>query len=282
MVKTRVTQRDIVSMIDHSVLLPNLTREEATQAILIGAKYGTASCCVRPCDVSLAKTILDQEAVQNNSNPSVPVCTVIGFPHGSATTASKCFETQNTLEEGATEIDMVLNISRLRSNTKEDDAYVLQDITAVVQTARKFTETHPNHPQIIVKVIMENAYLNEEQKIKACQLIEKAGADFVKTSTGFAQSGSTLPDLKLMRANTSPHIQVKAAGGIRTLDALLAAKAVGATRIGATATVSLVDEFIKRSIPGTDYMEVDFDELRGENSNGSSHSNNSTSTGTTY
>jgi len=273
--KVKLTERDIASMIDHSVLLPNLTRQEAIESIKTGAKYSTASVCVRPCDVAFAKDILDKEST---ISPPVAVCTVIGFPHGSATTASKCFEAQNALESGATELDMVLNIGRLRSNTTEDDNYVLQDITEVVKVARKYTENHPNHPKIIVKVIMENAYLNEEQKIKACKFIEQGGADYTKTSTGFATSGSTIPDLQLMRANTSAHVQVKAAGGIRTLDALLAAKAVGATRIGATATVAIIEEFRKRCDPDTKEYEVDMDNYSSSSSNNGSTSGATTNT----
>jgi deoxyribose-phosphate aldolase len=160
---------------------------------------------------------------------------VIGFPHGSSTTATKVFEARDALANGATELDMVIQIGALRSGRDTD---VQADIAAVVEVAHE--------AGAIVKVIFENAYLTDDEKIRACHLSEAAGADFVKTSTGFAPGGATHDDLRLMRANTSPHIQVKAAGGVRTLDALLEVMALGTTRIGATATATIVDEFRAR------------------------------------
>ena len=165
----------------------------------------------------------------------VAVGTVVGFPHGYATTETKVAETRQALADGATEIDMVLQIGALKSGR---DADVLADIAAVVDVAHA--------GGAIVKVIFENAYLTDDEKIRACRLTEAAGADFVKTSTGFAASGATHDDLRLMRANTSPHIQVKAAGGVRTLDALLEVMALGVTRIGATQTQAIIDDFRAR------------------------------------
>jgi deoxyribose-phosphate aldolase len=162
------------------------------------------------------------------------VGTVIGFPHGGNTTAAKACEAGDAIANGAVELDMVINIGALRSGNREA---VLQDIRSVVEAARG---------KAIVKVILENAYLSDEQKVIACRLAEQAGADFVKTSTGFAPGGATLEDLELMRASVGTQVQVKAAGGVRTLDALLAAIDAGATRIGATATASMLDEFERR------------------------------------
>ncbi len=222
------SEGDIARAIDHSVLLPNLTTEEARAAILVGRAASCASCCVRPCDVPMARDLL--------SGSSTLVCTVIGFPHGSTTTAAKVAEARVALAEGATELDMVLNVSKLRSG---DAAYVLADIAAVTAAAREGGGS--------VKVILENAYLTDAEKVLACQLCEQAGAAFVKTSTGFAPSGATLADLRLMRASVGPQVQVKAAGGIRTLDALLDALRAGATRIGATATTAILAEFRART-----------------------------------
>jgi deoxyribose-phosphate aldolase len=157
---------------------------------------------------------------------------VVGFPHGSSSTETKAFEAERAVELGAREIDMVLNIGRLRSGRAEE---VREDIAAVVAVAQP--------KGAIVKVIFENAYLDDAQKELACRLSEEAGAAFVKTSTGFAPSGATIADLKLMRRSVSPHVQVKAAGGIRTLDALLEVMAVGITRIGATATETMLEDF---------------------------------------
>ena len=160
---------------------------------------------------------------------------MVGFPHGSNLTAIKVAEANAAMDDGAVELDMVLNIGQLRSGKAD---FVQADIQAVCEAA------HARGAK--VKVIFENAYLTDEQKILACKLSEAAGADWVKTSTGFAPSGATLEDLRLMRANVSEKVQVKAAGGVRTLDALLAVIDAGVTRCGATATAAILDEFEKR------------------------------------
>jgi deoxyribose-phosphate aldolase len=159
---------------------------------------------------------------------------VIGFPHGSHLTATKVFEAERALEDGATELDMVINIGWLRSGM---DAEVEADIRAVVEAASG---------RAIVKVILENAYLTKEEIIRGCQAVERAGGDYVKTSTGFAPSGATLEDLRLMRASVSPRVKVKAAGGVRTLDALIEAMDAGADRSGATRTAEMLDDFVAR------------------------------------
>lgn len=240
----KLTERDIALMIDHSVLVPSLTVQEAEAAILVGLQYGARSCCVRPADVPLAAKLL--------SGSETLVCTVIGFPHGSNATSIKVAEAKQAIADGAVELDMVLNIGRLRSDTAENDQYVEADIRAICAIAHA--------SGAIVKVICENAYLNEEQKVRAYRLCEKAGADFVKTSTGFAPSGSTSADLKLMRATVGPSVRVKAAGGIRTLDALLQAQACGATRIGATATKVIIEEFRARTATTNGELEAQEEE----------------------
>src|SRR6187455_30531 len=222
-----LTERDIAKTIDHSLLKPELDDAFVEAGCRLAAEYDVASVCVPPVHVRRAAAIL--------TGTDVAVGTVVGFPHGYATTETKVAETRQALAEGATEIDMVLQIGALKSGR---DADVLADIAAVVEVAHA--------AGAIVKVIFENAYLTDDEKIRACHLTEAAGADFVKTSTGFAASGATHNDLRLMRANTSPHIQVKAAGGVRSLDALLEVMALGVTRIGATQTQAIIDDFRAR------------------------------------
>ena len=222
-----LTERDIAKTIDHSLLRPELDDAFVADGCRLAARYDVASVCVRPADVRRARAILD--------GTDVAVGTTIGFPHGNHRTETKVFEAVRALGDGATELDMVLQIGALKSGR---DADVQADIAAVVGVAHS--------ARAIVKVIFENAYLTDDEKIRACHLSEAAGADFVKTSTGFAPSGATHDDLRLMRANTSPHIGVKAAGGVRTLDALLDVMALGVTRVGATATAVIIDDFRAR------------------------------------
>lgn len=222
-----LTERDVAKTIDHSLLKPELDDAFVEDGCRLAAAYDVASVCVPPVHVRRAAAIL--------AGTDVKVGTVVGFPHGYTTTESKLDETRRALADGATEIDMVLQIGALKSGR---DADVQADIAAVVEAARS--------GGAIVKVIFENAYLTDDEKIRACRLSEAAGADFVKTSTGFAASGATHDDLRLMRANTAAHIQVKAAGGIRSLDALLEVMALGVTRIGATQTQAIIDDFRAR------------------------------------
>jgi deoxyribose-phosphate aldolase len=222
-----LTERDIAKTIDHSLLRPELDDAYVEDGCRLAAKYDVASVCVRPADVRRARAIL--------GGTDVAVGTTIGFPHGNHLTAVKVFEAQRALEQGATELDMVIQIGALKSGRDRD---VEDDIRAITDVA------HANGA--IVKVIFENAYLTDDEKIRACHLTEAAGGDFVKTSTGFAPSGATHDDLRLMRANTSPHIGVKAAGGVRTLDALLGVMELGVTRIGATATETIIQDFRAR------------------------------------
>ena len=223
----RLTYQDIAKTIDHSLLRPELDDASVRAGCELAAAYDVASVCVRPTDVVRAGEIL--------RGTGVAVGTTIGFPHGDHRTDTKVFEARAALADGATELDMVLLIGALRSGR---DAEVQADIAAVVEVA--------HHAGAIVKVIFENAYLTDDEKIRACRLTEAAGGDFVKTSTGFAPSGATLDDLRLMRANTSAHVQVKAAGGVRTLDALLEVLSIGVTRVGATTTSTMLDDFKAR------------------------------------
>jgi len=222
-----VTERQLAKTIDHSLLKPELDDAFVEDGCRLAAEYEVASVCVRPADVKRAAALLD--------GTDVAVGTVIGFPHGSSKTSTKIAEAREALADGATELDMVINIGALRSGRDDE---VRAEIGAIVEVAHA--------AGAIVKVILENAYLTDDEKARGCRLAEAAGADFVKTSTGFAPSGATHEDLVLMRHTVSPHVQVKAAGGVRTLDDLLAVMALGVTRIGATQTKPILDDFRAR------------------------------------
>ncbi|GIF16769.1 deoxyribose-phosphate aldolase [Actinoplanes teichomyceticus] len=219
------TVSQIARMIDHSILQPQFTSEDVREGCAVAAKYHVASVCVRPSDVPLAVELLHGTDVQ--------VGTVIGFPHGATSTEVKVVETEQAVARGATEIDMVINIGWLRSG---DIAAVENEIRAIVQAAGEAP----------VKVILETAYLTDEEKLAACWAAERAGAAFVKTSTGFAPKGATIDDLALMRSAVSPKVQVKASGGIRSLDTLLAMAAVGVTRFGSSATADILEDLARR------------------------------------
>lgn len=222
-----VTYEQLAATIDHSLLRPELTLDDVVAGCQLAGRYEVKAVCVRPADVSLAAEALAASPVE--------VGTVIGFPHGSSTTVTKVFEANLAMEEGATELDMVLNIGWLRSR---EYGAVEGEIRQVVEAAGD---------RVLVKVILENAYLDEEEKRRGSRLVESAGAAFVKTSTGFAPSGATIPDLVLMRESVSDHVQVKAAGGVRSLDGLLEVMSVGVTRIGATRTAEILDDYRSRT-----------------------------------
>ena len=221
-----ITVERVAKTIDHSLLRPELTVDEVLAGCDLAARYDVASVCCRPIDVS--------RCVERLAGTDVVVGTVIGFPHGSNLTATKVFEAQRALEQGAVELDMVLQIGLLRSGLTDD---VRADIAAVVAAAGDGA---------LVKVILENAYLTDDEKVTGCRLAEDAGAAYVKTSTGYAPSGATLDDLRLMRATVSPQIKVKAAGGVRTLDALIDCINAGIDRCGATATATIIDDLRSR------------------------------------
>jgi deoxyribose-phosphate aldolase len=212
----------IAGMIDHTILKPEATRADVVKVCREAKQYGFASVCVNPCWVALVRAEL--------AGTRVKVCTVAGFPLGATTTEAKVAETAAALRAGAQEIDMVINVGALRSG---DHELVKCDIQQVVNVSHE--------AGAIVKVILEAALLDDEQKVMACALAKQAGADFVKTSTGFGPSGATAHDVALMREAVGPDMGVKAAGGIRTLADLQAMKAAGATRVGASASVAIVE-----------------------------------------
>ncbi len=233
---------ELAKMIDHSLLHPTMTDKELEDGCAIAKKYEVASVCIKPYYVRRAAELL------RGSN--VLVGAVIGFPHGNSTTESKRYETELACRDGAVEIDMVINIGKALSG---DWNYVEQDIRAVCQEAHKHGA--------IVKVIFENDFLpNDDIKIKLCQISERAGVDYVKTSSGYGfvkqkdgnynYKGATEHDLKLMRAHCSPKVKVKAAGGVRDLDGLIRVRDLGAERCGASATVAMLDEYKRRAAEG--------------------------------
>ncbi|MBC8468162.1 MAG: deoxyribose-phosphate aldolase [Planctomycetes bacterium] len=221
------TCNDIAQMIDHSLLRPELTEEDVRKGCEIAKKYKVATVCCRPSEVVLVKQLLQDSDVKTT--------TVVGFPHGYNKTETKVFEAKQAIKDGVVELDMVINIGRLLDG---DYNYVKDDIQAVVEVAHSHN--------VAVKVIFENYYLTDEQKKVACRLSEEAGADFVKTSTGFAGGGATIEDLQLMRAEVSENVQVKAAGGVRDLDMALKVREIGCTRFGATRTDTILEECYKR------------------------------------
>jgi deoxyribose-phosphate aldolase len=218
---------DVAKMIDHSLLNPALTGPELEAGCQLALRYEVASVCILPYYAAACAELLTGSTVQ----PS----TTIGFPHGGHTTAVKLAEVQQALKDGATELDMVINISQARSGQWD---YVEREIGILAKAI------HAAGAKI--KVIFENAYLDDPAKIRLCEICGAIGVDWVKTSTGYAPSGATLFDLLLMRRHSPPAVQVKAAGGIRTLDALLEVRALGVTRVGATRTAEMLDDCRQR------------------------------------
>ena len=233
-----MTAQALAKYIDHSLLHPTMTDEDLKAGLEVAIKYRTATVCIKPYAVKYAAEVL--------KDSGVGVCTVIGFPHGSNTTDLKVIETIEACRNGATEIDMVVNIGKVLGG---DWDYVEHEIDQINHACFEHNA--------ILKVIFENDYLQDEQKIKLCEICSKLHVAFVKTSTGygyvkqdngmFLTKGATLPDLILMRKHSAPSVQIKAAGGIRNLKDMLAAIEVGATRIGATATVAIIEEFLGSS-----------------------------------
>jgi deoxyribose-phosphate aldolase len=224
------TYQDIAKMIDHSLLNPTLKDRELEAGCRLALQYDTASVCIMPYYLKRCAEIL--------RGSTVKASTTIGFPHGGHTTAIKVAEAQQALADGGQELDMVVNISKVLSG---DWDYVRADLAAVIDV------THRQGQK--VKVIFENCYLNDEQKIKLCEICGQLGADWVKTSTGYGTGGATIEDLKLMRQHAPPDVQVKAAGGVRDLDKLLEVRALGVTRVGATRTADILEECKRRLAP---------------------------------
>jgi deoxyribose-phosphate aldolase len=221
------TYADIAKMIDHSLLNPTLTVSELDAGCRLAVAYNVASVCTMPFSLKRCADVL--------SGSGVKASTTIGFPHGGHTTAVKLAETEQALADGGEELDMVVNISQLLSGNWD---YVRRDIAAVVEPAHAAGQK--------VKVIFENCYLNDDQKIRLCDICGESNVDWVKTSTGYGTGGATIDDLKLMRRHTPERVQVKAAGGVRDLDKLLEVRAVGVTRVGASRTREILDDCRRR------------------------------------
>jgi deoxyribose-phosphate aldolase len=217
-----LTYTDIAKMLDHSLLQQVLTDAELEEGCRLAREYNVASVCIKPYAVPLAAAIL--------RGSTVAVGTTIGFPHGGHTTPIKVAEAEKAMDDGARELDMVVNIGKVLS---KDWRYVTADIAAVVSAGHR--------RQALVKVIFENCFLQNEHKEQLCRICGEVCADFVKTSTGYGASGAMDEDLKLMR-RCSPHVKVKAAGGVRNYERVLAVRAIGVSRIGATATKAILDD----------------------------------------
>jgi deoxyribose-phosphate aldolase len=214
--------QNIGQMIDHTLLKANATKKEIVKLVEEAKQYKFASVCVNPTWVKTAAELL-------SDTPEVKVCTVIGFPLGATTPETKAFETRNAIENGANEVDMVINIGALKDN---QDDLVEEDIRSVVEAAKG---------KALTKVIIETCLLTEEEKIRACELSVKAGADYVKTSTGFSTGGATVADIQLMRKTVGPNLGVKASGGVRNREDAVAMVEAGATRIGASSGIAIVN-----------------------------------------
>jgi deoxyribose-phosphate aldolase len=221
------TYEDIAKMIDHSLLAPTLTAADIEAGCRLAVDYGVASVCMLPYSLRRGAEIL--------KGTGVKASTTVGFPHGGHATSVKLAEARQGLVDGGEELDMVVNISQVLSGNWD---YVRRDIQAVVDAAHAAGQ--------MVKVIFENAYLKDEHKIALCEICGELRADWVKTSTGYAPSGATLDDLRLMRQHSPAHVQIKAAGGVRDLDMLLAVRALGVTRCGASRTKEILDEARRR------------------------------------
>jgi deoxyribose-phosphate aldolase len=221
------TYRDVAKMIDHSLLQPTLIVADLEAGCRLAIEYDVASVCILPYYLRQCAEMLKGTGIQAS--------TTVGFPHGGHATSIKLAEARQALADGGEELDMVVNISQVLSGNWD---YVRRDIQAIVEA------THTAGQK--VKVIFENAYLKDDHKIALCQICGELRADWVKTSTGYAPSGATLDDLRLMRRHSPAHVQVKAAGGVRDLDMLLAVRALGVTRCGASRTKEILDEAKRR------------------------------------
>ncbi|CZR56570.1 related to deoxyribose-phosphate aldolase [Phialocephala subalpina] len=234
-----VSLTDLSKMIDHSLLHPTMTDDEVEAGLAISRKYNVATACVKPYHIPFARKLLE--------GSSVLVCPVIGFPHGSSTTETKVFEAVRAIEEGGKEIDMVVNVGRVLSGKWE---FVRHEVRLVNQAVVS--------RGALLKVIFETDYLGEKEIIKLCEICNELGVAFVKTSTGYGfvkqpngdynYKGATIENLELMKKHVSPNVRIKAAGGVRTLDDLLRVRALGVSRVGATATAAILDEAVKRGI----------------------------------
>ncbi|NPV68362.1 MAG: deoxyribose-phosphate aldolase [Anaerolineae bacterium] len=221
------TYHELAKMIDHSLLNPTLTVADLEAGIQLALAYDVASVCIMPYYLRRCADLLRGSTVRAS--------TTIGFPHGGHTTAIKVAEAEQALADGGEELDMVVNISQVLSGAWDAVARDIEAVTAVTHAAGQK-----------IKVIFENCYLNDDQKIMLCQICGEIGVDWVKTSTGYGSGGATDADLRLMRQHTPPQVQIKAAGGVRTLDRLLEVRALGVSRCGATRTAAILDEARQR------------------------------------
>ncbi|KAH9215889.1 hypothetical protein DL95DRAFT_363985 [Leptodontidium sp. 2 PMI_412] len=236
----QVSLSDLAQMIDHSLLHPTMTDDEVLAGLQICKKYNVKTACIKPYHIPFARKALED-------TPSILLCPVIGFPHGNSTLEVKTFEARRAVEEGGKEIDMVVNIGRVKSGKWE---FVRHEIETVNRTVVEHGA--------VLKVIFENDYLTDEEIIKLCEICSSIPVAFIKTSTGYGftklpsgdynYAGATTRHLELMRKHTSENIQIKAAGGVRTLDDLLRVRALGVTRVGATATEAILEEAKRRGI----------------------------------
>jgi len=228
----------LARMIDHTALKPDVTQNEIRELCEEAARYCFASVCVNPCHVRVASELL--------SGTPVAVCTVIGFPFGASATNVKALEAETAIRDGALEVDMVMNVGMMKSGEYD---YVENDIRAVVDASRNASTMRPSGEKVLTKVILETTLLSDEEKVIASVLAQNAGADFVKTSTGFAGGGATATDVALMRRAVGPRMGVKASGGVRTKEDAELMIAHGATRIGASASVAI----LKGAVSTSDY-----------------------------
>jgi deoxyribose-phosphate aldolase len=257
----KVTLSQIAKTIDHSLLHPTMTDQEIEEGLQIARRYKTATACIKAYAIPQAKKALEGSGVK--------VCPVIGFPAGNSTIEVKVFEAQKAAEAGSEEIDMVVNVGKVLSG---DWDYVTEEIQAV--------NTAVTSRGAIVKVIFENDFLQDAHIVKLCEICSSLNVAFIKTSTGYGfvkqpngmytYKGATVPHLKLMRRHSKPEVQIKAAGGVRTLDDLLYVMSIGVTRIGATATVAIMEEAERRGI-GDEPSEVEVKPMAGATTNGGAY-----------
>jgi len=250
----KVSLDDLSKMIDHSLLHPTMTDSDVLAGLQISNKYNVATACIKPYHILFAKKHL--------AGTDVLVCPVIGFPHGNSTTEVKVFEARRAVYEGGREVDMVVNIGRVKSGKWE---YVENEISKVNEVVVE--------GGAILKVIFENDYLSEAEIIKLCEICSEVGVAYVKTSTGYGfvkqdngdynYKGATIPHLELMKKHISGDVKIKAAGGVRTLDDLLRVRAIGVSRVGATATVAILEEAVRRGI-GKEKVEIAVPDFPGE------------------
>ena len=239
-----LTLKDISKMLDHSTLQPYLTEDDIRKGCDVALHYDCATVCARPGDMRIVVPAL--------RGSDVLPCTVIGFPHGAHRTDVKVFEAERALDDGCKELDMVLNIGEMLSG---NEGYVQDEIARLARVC--------HDRDAILNVILETCFLSDAQKAAACRMSELAGADFVKTSTGYGSAGANVADVRLMRRSVSSAVRVKASVGIRSLDAVLAYRAAGASRCGVSATVAIMQEAEKRAQAGTLTMDNVSDTVEG-------------------